>query len=52
MNTQILKQTSIDYDMSIEDVMRIHDNFDDSIFYEKLEEFCRERKLSQNTGCN
>ena len=48
MHISTLQHAADDYDMDMEDVMRIHDNYDDNVFYEKLEEFCRERKLICN----
>ncbi len=43
MHISTLQHAADDYDMDMEDVMRVHDNYDDNDFYEKLEEFCRER---------
>ena len=45
MSLDFLTQTANDYDMDIDDVIRIHDKFDNVNFYEKLEEFINERKL-------
>ena len=46
MYISTLEHAAEDYNMDMEDVMRIHDNFDDNVFYEKLEEFISERKLN------
>lgn len=39
-------QTSIDYDMKYDDVLYIYSNFESDEYYEKLEEFIKERRES------
>ena len=39
-----LRQTARDYDMSYNDVLRIYNKwYSDGVFYEKLEEFIKDR---------
>ena len=50
MKRFILEHAAVDYDMDMDDVMRINDNFDDNVFYEKLEEFISERKSNSEVN--
>lgn len=44
MNQSFIKQTAIDYDMSELQVKVIYDKWnEDGLFYEKLEEFIKQR---------
>lgn len=40
----LIKQTAIDYDMNINDVIKIYNIYPDQ-FYEKLEEFIKNRTI-------
>ena len=49
MNDNCIKQTARDYDMCEEQVREIHNKWNDvGLFYEKLEEYIKERANSNN----
>ena len=43
MNTDLIKQTAIDYAMTAEEVKTIYDRTNDSNFYDELESFIADR---------
>lgn len=40
-----IKNTSLDYDIDYDTVLYFYKNYNDSEFYEKLEEYIKERQL-------
>ena len=45
-----LKQTACDYDMDVSQVRYIYERyFEEGLFYEKLEEFIKDRRNENNT---